>query len=113
MSTTYMPRKKRGVVKTPWSYEDGGFDANVDGGQWLGSLHEYLELPIARASPGDRARVPRFATAAQTRVWAERITAAFKVFRLRESFVGDGYEAGHGYLVAWRDFLRTCGGYDG
>lgn len=114
VSVTYVPRKKRGVVKTPWSYEDGGFDANVDGGQWLGTLHEYLELPIARrASPREPARVPWIATAAQTKAWAERITTAFRVFRLRESLVDGGNVVEHGYLVAWRDFLRTCGGYDG
>src|SRR4051812_31832131 len=102
MSVTYVPRKKRGVVRTPWSYEDGGFDANVDGMRWLGALHEYLELPIARrASLGEPARVPWIATAAQAKAWAERITTAFKVFRL-----ADGYVVEHGYLVAWRDFLR-------
>lgn len=108
MSTTYVPCKGRNVAKTPWSYKDGGFDANVDGGQWLGAYHEYLGLPIApKTSPDELARVPWTATAAQTAVWAERITTAFKAFRLSES-----YTAKHGYLVAWRNFLRTCGGYD-
>jgi hypothetical protein len=109
VSTTYVPRKRRSVARTPWSYKDGGFDANVDGGQWLGALHAYLELPIApRASLDVPARVPWIATTAQTRAWAERIDTALKTFRLSES-----YATGHGYLVAWRDFLRTCGGYDG
>lgn len=109
MSVTYVPCKKRGVVRTPWSYKDGGFDANVDGMRWLGAVHEYLELPIApKARAGDLAYVPWVATKAQTQLWAERITTAFKVFRIRESLVSE-----HGYLVAWRDFLRTCGGYDG
>ncbi len=106
MSTTYMPRKKRGVAKTAWSYEDGGFDANVDGGQWLGRVHEYLGLPIAKKlSRGEPARVPWLATAAQCKAWAERITVALDVFRIDA-------DTGPAYIVAWRDFLKTCGGYD-
>jgi len=102
VSTTYNPKKKRGVAKTAWSYDDGGFDANVDGGQWLGRVHEYLELPIAqKLSKGEPARVPWVATAAQTKAWAERLTVAIKVFRLEAS-----------YIIGWRDFLKTCGGYD-
>lgn len=42
MSVTYVPCKHRGVAKTPWSYKGGGFDANVDGMQWLG--HETVFL---------------------------------------------------------------------
>lgn len=109
VSVTYVPCKHRGVAKTPWSYEGGGFDANIDGMQWLGALHVYLELPLAeRSSPDQQARVPWIATEAQTKMWAERITTAFHMFRLPET-----YTAEYGYLVAWRDFLRTCGGYDG
>lgn len=108
MSTTYIPRNKKKVAKTVWSYEDGGFDANVDGGQWLGKLHEYLELPIAnRRNVNEQPRVPWIATAAQTRAWAERITTALKIFRIEQHLEpGESH-----YLVAWRDFLKTCGGY--
>ncbi len=108
MSTTYKPKKKRGVAKTPWSYKDGGFDANVDGGQWLGKVHAYLELPIASDVPrGSLPRVPWCATAAQTKAWAERLTTMFKVLRISGS-----YSVETGYIAAWRDFLATCGGYD-
>lgn len=104
MSTTYRPRNKR-VAKTPWSYKDGGFDANVDGAQWLGQVHEYLQLPLAdRRHIEDPPRVPWQATAAQCRRWAERIRVALDVFRVDP-------QSGHHYLVAWCEFLATCGGY--
>lgn len=106
MSTTYKPLKKRGVAKTAWSYKDGGFDANVDGGQWLGKLHAYLQLPVASDVPrGSPPRVPWCATAAQTKMWAQRITTMLDVLRLDD-------ESAPAYVVAWRDFLQTCGGYD-
>lgn len=108
MSTTYVPRRKKTVAKTAWSYEDGGFDANVDGGQWIGRVHEYLQLPIAeRLDRRDPPRVPWVATAAQTRAWAERLTTALKVFRI-ERYLEPGQAD---FLVGWRDFLATCGGY--
>lgn len=101
MSTTYKPRSNK-VAKTPWSYDDGGFDANVDGGQWLGAVHAYLKLPTARRlSPDDLPRVPWQATRVQAKAWARRLTAVLELFRITD-----------GYLVHWRDFLATCGGYD-
>ena len=108
MSTTYIPKRPSRVAKTPWSYADGGFDANVDGAQWLGRVHEYLELPIAKRRRGEPARVPWIATAAQARAWAERLTIAFKVFRID---CIDNVSDDPMYLRAWRDFLKTCGGY--
>ncbi len=107
MSTQYKPLKKRGVAKTPWSHKDGVFDANVDGGQWLGKVHAYLALPIASDASRSSPRVPWCATAAQVKAWAARLTTMFKTLRLSES-----YNVDVGYLVAWRDFLKTCGGYD-
>lgn len=106
MSTTYVPRRAAKVKKSAHTYDDGGFDANVDCGQWLGRLHQYLELPVDPHSVKhslDHPRVPFNATAAQTKMWAERITTALKVFRI---------ESDGGFIVAWRDFLATCGGYD-
>lgn len=104
MSTTYRPLKKRGVAKTAWSYKDGGFDASVDGGQWLGKVHQYLQLPLASDAPIDHPRVPWCATAAQTAAWAERISTLLDVLRLEDEACA--------YIAAWRDFLATCGGYD-
>lgn len=105
MSTTYVPKKTRGVARTRHSYKDGGFDTNVDGGHWLGRVHEYLRLPIAPRDRRDEPpRVPWNATAAQTRAWARRLTTALEVFRLEQP--------PENFLNAWRDFLATCGGYD-
>lgn len=101
-----MPKKKRGVAKTAWSYHDGGFNANVDGGQWLGRVHQYLELPLdAHTVKHPPVRVPFVATAAQTRAWAERLTVVFKTFDIDN-------DEGPAFLRGWRDFLKTCGGYD-
>jgi hypothetical protein len=102
MSLVYVPKRPKKVVHTVWSTSDNSFDVNTDGAAWLGRVHEYLELPIAekwdRKSPP---RVPWLATAAQCKAWAQRLTVAFEVFRIE-----------HGFLLAWRDFLASCGGYD-
>lgn len=112
MSIVYVPRDPSKVARTDWSYADGGFDANVHGGQLLGALHVSAGLPIdpythrsnVRFFDGEgHERVPFEASARDTTAWAHVITQLL-------AFVDEDDE--HvGYINAWRDFLATCGGY--
>lgn len=107
MSVTFKPKNSKKVARTDWSYDDGGFDANVDGQHWLAAVHKLLGLPIVEKWDC----IPWSATAEECRAWAARLDEAFKTLRLftQPRTPDDAFVPA--YLAAWRDFLATCSGY--
>lgn len=106
MSTTYEPNDRERVIRCGLSYDDGGFDANVFAAALLGDLHFALGLPedphVAKYGGGYH-RAPYEATQSDAEAWAQKITAALHLF--------DDDDPGIELVIAWRDFLATCGGY--
>lgn len=108
----YEPKRRKWAARTPFSFEDGDFNANVDGGQQLGALHVALGLPIdpfvhesnIKYYDGEGPeRAPFFATAKETRAWAKTVTRGLRFIEDDDDYLT--------FFTAWRDFLATCSGY--
>lgn len=100
MSITFKPKNSKKVARTAWSYDDGGFDANVDGQHWLAEFHKQIGLPIVEKWDC----IPWSATAAECRTWVKRISEIFDLLNVMRVTPPP-------FLIAWRDFLATCSGY--
>lgn len=96
MSITFVPKRPARVARTAWSYDHGGFDANIDGQRWLHAVHVVIGLPT-----DGHGFVPWRATAVDARAWATQISEAFKALRVVMP----------NYVRAWCAFLATCSGY--
>lgn len=106
MGIVFKPKRPARVAKTVWTYDHGGFDANVWAQDIIGRLHQALGLPV---SDSEFPRVPWRATAADCRTWAATIKKALNEppRKIDEAVFRDQLA----YLRGWAVFLETCSGY--
>lgn len=119
MSITFKPKRPITTARTAFSYDHGGFDANVWAQHLLGRAHSLLGLRVAKVGgveDHEYPLAPFSATAAECRAWAKRIDLALRTFAEGRD---DGTTTGaentsqheRAYLRAWVQFLSTCSGY--
>lgn len=119
MSITFKPRRPLTTAVTPFSYDNGGFDANVWAQSLLGRAHSLLGLRVAKVGgveDHEYPLAPFSATAKECRAWAIKIDRALRTFaegRDDGTTTGANETAAHErkYLRAWVSFLSTCSGY--
>lgn len=119
MSIVFMPNQPDKTARTAFSYNHGGFDANVWAQHLLGRVHSLLGLRVAKVGgveDHEHPLTPFSATADECAAWAKRINLALRTFpegRDDGTLTGADDTSAHerSYIRAWVSFLSTCSGY--